>query len=153
MIEFTHGNLFSADAEALVNPVNCLGRMGRGLAAQSKRAYPANYCSYVDACRSGELRIGRVLVVETGKPHNPRFIINFPTKRDWHDPSSLAYIDAGLAAWAREVIRIGIKSVAMPALGCGLYGLDWEEVKKMIEDAAKNSPSVHFMVFEPHLHL
>ena len=128
------GDLLQSGAEALVNPVNTVGVMGRGLAAQFKSAYPANYRAYRAACRSKGVRTGTMFVVELGVGLNPRWIINFPTKRHWRDPSRLADIDSGLEDLRRVVLEFGIASIAVPALGCGLGGLDWTDVEMLIQE-------------------
>lgn len=149
MIELTKGDILRADAEALVNTVNCDGFMGRGIALQFKHAFPGNFKVYAAACKRKELQPGRLLVVETGSYTNPRFIINFPTKRHWRGKSRLADIDSGLAALVIEVQRRGIRSIAVPPLGCGLGGLDWADVRPRIEKTFATLPQTHVMVFEP----
>jgi O-acetyl-ADP-ribose deacetylase (regulator of RNase III) len=130
MIEYRpDDDLFRSGAEALVNPVNCVGVMGKGLAFQFRRRFPANYEIYVEACRSGALRPGKLLITED----RGTVIINFPTKRHWRDPSRMEDIEAGLKALAQEVRRRQIASVAVPMLGCGLGGLQWSEVGPLIE--------------------
>ena len=142
------GNIFDEPVEALVNPVNLSGVMGAGLALRFKELYPGNVGAYVRACGTGRLRLGRVHVYETGLPH-PSFIINFPTKRHWLDPSRLEDIDAGLEALVSEVKWHHIQSIAVPALGCGLGGLRWEDVLPFIERAFARLPHVQTVVFEP----
>lgn len=149
MIQSTRGDILKADAEALVNTVNCVGFMGRGIAAQFKRAYPANFKAYEAACKRGEVQPGRMLIAETGQPANPRWIINFPTKRHWRAGSKLEDIDAGLAALTADVRRLGIRSIAVPPLGCGLGGLAWAEVRPRIEAAFAELPGVTVLIFEP----
>lgn len=149
MIEFTRGDLLSAQAEALVNTVNCVGIMGRGIALQMKNAFPENYREYAAACRRHEVEPGRMLVHETGQLGNPRWIINFPTKRHWRGKSRIEDIEAGLSALVAEARARNIHSIAMPALGCGLGGLDWDEVQPRIERAFAELPKVHVTVFEP----
>ena len=132
MIEYTHGNIFDADVEALVNPVNCVGVMGAGLAKQFKSRYPGNYKRYKEACRAGRV-IPQEMFISPINMANPKYIINFPTKRHWKDKSQRLDIKHGLAAMRRNVDELGIKSLAMSALGCGLSGLSWEIVKDLIE--------------------
>ena len=148
-LRFTTGDLLRAEAEALVNAVNCAGVMGRGVALQFKRAFPANFTAYAAACRRGEVRVGRMFTFETRLPANPRLIINFPTKRHWRERSRLADIDAGLQALVDEVIARGITSIALPALGCGLGGLDWSAVRPRVEAALAGLDGVRVTVFEP----
>ena len=135
MIRYRQGDLLSADAQALVNPVNCVGTMGRGLALQFKCAYPDNTTAYQKAVRAGRLRIGRVHVFETGRLGNPQYIVNFPTKRDWRDASRVGDIALGLLDLAEVVRKHEVQSLAVPALGCGLGGLDWKQVKPLVEKA------------------
>lgn len=149
MIESKTGDILREDVEALVNPVNCVGVMGKGLAAQFKRAFPENFCAYAAACEAGEVRPGRMLVFETGSAGSPRFIVNFPTKRHWKDRSRLADIEAGLAALRTEVERRCIRSVAVPALGAGLGGLPWGHVRERIGVALRDLPGTRVVVFEP----
>ncbi len=149
MIEPTTGDILKADAEALVNTVNCVGFMGRGIAAQFKRAFPANFAVYEAACKREEVQPGRMLVVETGQLTNPRWIVNFPTKRHWRANSRLEDIDAGLVALTAEIRRLGIKSIAVPPLGCGLGGLAWSDVRPRIERAFATLPDVKVLLFEP----
>lgn len=148
-MEFTTGNILRADIEAVVNTVNCVGFMGRGIAAQFKRAYPANFKAYESACKRKEIVPGRMFVFETGQLTNPRFIVNFPTKRHWRGASRIEDIESGLAALVDEVKRRGIKSIAIPPLGCGLGGLNWKDVRPLIERAFEMIPGVRTVVFEP----
>jgi O-acetyl-ADP-ribose deacetylase (regulator of RNase III) len=149
MIKLTRGDIFKAEAEALVNTVNCVGVMGRGLALQFKRAFPKNFKAYAAACKRGEVKPGRMLVVETGELANPRYIVNFPTKRHWRGKSRLADIDAGLDALIGDVKRLRIRSIAVPPLGCGLGGLDWADVRPRIQRAFASSPDVEVLLYEP----
>src|SRR5437867_2430521 len=129
MVEIKSGDILSEDAEALVNTVNCVGFMGRGIALQFKKAFPANFKAYEAACRRGEVQPGRMFVFETKQLTRPRYIINFPTKRHWRGKSRLSDIEAGLEALVAETRSRGIRSVAIPPLGSGLGGLDWKEVR------------------------
>lgn len=149
MVELTHGDILRSEAEALVNAVNCVGVMGRGLALQFKRAFPANFTAYAAACKRDEVQPGRMFVVETGQLTSPRFIVNFPTKRHWKAASRIEDIDAGLDALIADVKRRGIKSIAVPPLGCGLGGLDWADVRPRIERAFANLPDVRVLVYQP----
>lgn len=149
MIELKTGDILQANVEALVNPVNCLGVMGRGLALQFKLAFPENFAVYAAACRSGDVRPGHMLVFETGSTTKPKYIINFPTKRHWRDLSRLEDIEAGLAALRDEIERRCIRSIAVPALGTGLGGLPWDEVHNRIEAALGNMDETVILVFEP----
>ena len=149
MFQLTRGNLLEADAEALVNTVNCVGVMGKGVALQFKQAFPQNFTAYEQACRRKELQPGRMLVVPTMGMGNPKYIINFPTKAHWKGKSRLEYIDAGLEALVEEIQRLGIQSVAVPPLGCGNGGLDWKDVKPRIQAAFEQIPHVRAFVYEP----
>lgn len=143
------GNLLDADVEALVNTVNTVGVMGKGLALQFKRRFPSNFEMYAAACRRGEVQVGRMFVVETAGRAGPRFIINFPTKKHWRDPSRLEYVRAGLVALVSEVKTRGIRSIAIPPLGCGNGGLAWSEVQPLIDQALSELPGIRARVFEP----
>jgi O-acetyl-ADP-ribose deacetylase (regulator of RNase III) len=149
MLEIVQGNLLSANVDALVNTVNCVGVMGKGIALQFKHAFPENAKQYERACRANELHPGTTLVVPTGELGNPRYIVNFPTKRHWKGDSKLVFIKAGLAALVRDIDELGISSIAIPPLGCGNGGLDWNDVFPLIEDAFASLPHVHALVFAP----
>jgi len=149
MIEYRKGNILEADVEALVNSVNCVGVMGRGIALQFKQAWPDNFKEYAKACSRKEVRPGKMFVYETGRLTNPRFIINFPTKRHWRSKSRIEDIEAGLQALREEIIVRRIQSVALPPLGVGLGGLDWKEVRPLIENIFKDLKGVRVVVYEP----
>jgi len=149
MITLTKGNLIEVDAEALVNSVNCEGYMGKGIALQFKKAFPENFKVYERACRVGEVQPGRMFVFPTGLMINPRYIINFPTKRKWRSKSRIEDIETGLKALAEEIRRRKITSIAVPPLGCGLGGLDWQDVKPLIERALAEIPEVQVSLFAP----
>jgi len=150
MIEFKTGDLLKDDAEALVNSVNCVGVMGRGVALQFKRAFPDNFRIYQRACRRGEVRPGHMLVVETDRLTHPRFIINFPTKRHWRGKSRLEDIEAGLEDLVQVIAERRIRSIALPPLGSGLGGLDWKTVRPLIETSLADLPDVRVSIYEPH---
>jgi O-acetyl-ADP-ribose deacetylase (regulator of RNase III) len=149
MIEFRTGDILQADAEALVNTVNCVGFMGRGIALAFKEAYPENFKAYERACKQGDVQPGRMFVVSTGQLTNPRWIINFPTKRHWRGKSRMEDIDGGLEALVEVVREHGIKSIAIPPLGCGLGGLDWRDVRPLIEKAFAPISDVETIIYEP----
>ena len=149
MIEYKTGDILSENAEALVNTVNCVGVMGRGIALQFKKAFPENFKAYAKACRHEEVQPGRMFVFETGQLDNPRYIINFPTKRHWRGKSRIKDIELGLEAFAQEIRERGVLSVAIPPLGSGLGGLDWNEVRPRIEKALTDLDDVRVVVFEP----
>ncbi len=149
MIEIARGNLLEADAEALVNTVNCVGVMGKGIALQFKQAFPDNYHQYVQACRAGQVQPGRMFVVSNNSLVNPKYIINFPTKRHWKGKSQLEDIQSGLEALISEVRRLGIRSIAIPALGCNNGGLQWSQVGPLIKSAFAQVPDVSVLLFAP----
>lgn len=149
MIEIAKGNLLIADVEALVNTVNCVGHMGKGIALQFKKAFPDNYDAYRRACDHREIQPGRIHIFETGNIYHPQFIVNFPTKRHWRGNSRLEDIESGLKALVEEIKRLGIKSIAIPPLGCGLGGLDWRVVGKKIEEAFEDLPDVRVLLYPP----
>lgn len=148
-IEFKSGDILAEDAEALVNTVNCVGIMGRGIALQFKKAFPDNFNAYEAACRRGDVQPGRMFVFETHELHNPRYIINFPTKRHWRGKSRIEDINSGLGALVDEIRSRKIRSVAIPPLGSGLGGLNWSDVRPRIEAALRNVPDLAVTVFEP----
>ncbi|MFH1008534.1 MAG: macro domain-containing protein, partial [Candidatus Latescibacterota bacterium] len=149
MIELTYGNLLEANAEALVNTVNCVGVMGKGIALQFKQAFPDNYTYYAKSCKTGQMQPGRVLVYKNGSMFRPKYIINFPTKRHWKGKSKMTDIDAGLMDLIAQIRLLGIRSIAIPPLGAGLGGLNWLEVKTRIESAFADLPDVQVLLFEP----
>lgn len=134
MIEYKTGNIFHEKTDAIVNTVNCVGAMGRGLALQFKNAYPKNFSEYAAACRRSEVVPGKMFVHHAGGDMPPYFIINFPTKRHWREKSHLEDIEAGLADLVRAIRENDITSIAIPPLGCGLGGLSWPMVKALIEN-------------------
>ncbi len=129
MISFLSGNIFKSECQALVNPVNTQGVMGKGLALEFRRRYPENFQEYRTACHKKQLQAGQILPVRCGT----KIVINLPTKLDWRDGSSLDLIEQGLYALDMYLLEQDLKSVAIPALGCGLGGLGWSEVKPLIE--------------------
>lgn len=149
MIRLTQGDILKAEAEALVNTVNCVGIMGRGVALQFREAFPDNFKAYAAACKRGEVQPGRMFVFDTGKPTGPRYIINFPTKRHWRDKSRIEDIRAGLVGLVDVIRAHHIRSIAIPPLGSGLGGLDWADVWPLIEHAMAELPEVQVTVFEP----
>jgi O-acetyl-ADP-ribose deacetylase (regulator of RNase III) len=149
MIEQGHGNLLTADVEALVNTVNTVGVMGKGIALQFKRAFPANFRAYRAACSRGEIQLGRMWTFNTGLLGPRRYIINFPTKEHWRNGSELGAISMGLDALVDEIARLGVSSVAIPALGCGNGGLAWSDVRPLIEQAARRMEDVRCVIYPP----
>ena len=149
MIRMTHGDILRADAEAIINTVNCVGVMGRGIALQFKKAWPNNFNAYALACKNKDVQPGRMFIFETGQLANPRYIINFPTKRHWRAASRIEDIESGLVALVDDIQRLGIKSVAIPPLGAGLGGLDWAIVREKIEEAMQPLRDVDVFLYEP----
>lgn len=151
MISLQMGNLLEADAEALVNTVNTKGVMGKGVALQFKRRFPENYRAYVEACKAEQVEIGQMFVTElpSGFDDGLRYIINFPTKRHWRGGSRVSYIEAGLEDLLKVVRERNIRSIAIPALGCGNGGLDWDEIRPLIENAFVDLSSVSVCLYPP----
>lgn len=149
MIELTSGDILKDDSDAIVNTVNCVGIMGRGIALQFKNAWPENFKAYEAACKREEVQPGRMFIYDTEQLAAPRYIINFPTKRHWKGKSRMQDIDTGLEALVRDIARLGIRSIAIPPLGSGLGGLEWEDVRPRIEAAMQAVPDVRVRIFEP----
>lgn len=149
MIEFKNGDILKENAEALVNTVNCVGVMGRGIALQFKNTFPDNFKEYAIACKKKEVQPGKMLVHTTGRTHNHKYIINFPTKRHWRGKSRMEDIESGLKALVETVHEHNISSIAIPPLGSGLGGLDWKEVRLHIVAAMEQLKDVRVVVFEP----
>lgn len=148
MLTFCQGNLLEAEVEAVVNTVNTVGVMGRGIALMFKERFPDNYKAYAAACKVGEVRIGKMFVTATGELSGPRWIINFPTKQHWRQPSRVEWVEDGLRDLVRVVQEKGIRSLALPPLGCGNGGLDWRQVRPIIETALAEL-EVAVVAFEP----
>ncbi len=149
MLTLASGDLLKAGTEAIVNTVNCVGVMGKGIALQFKQAFPKNFDAYQAACKRGEMRPGRMHVFDTGSMINPRWIINFPTKDHWKGKSKLRDIESGLADLKRVIRERGIRSIAVPPLGCGNGGLDWAVVEPMIREAFADLSDVDVQLFTP----
>ncbi len=146
-IEIGRGDMLEAKVDALVNPVNTAGVMGRGLALQFKAAFPECFAPYRAACEAGELVPGKVLACK--RPGVPRYVFHFPTKRHWRDRSKLEDVRDGLVDLVRQVRELYVESIAVPPLGCGLGGLDWAEVRPLIVRAFEGAGDVHVVLFEP----
>lgn len=145
-MKYSKGDIFESNCEALVNAVNCVGKMGKGLALQFKKRFPEMFLDYQSACRAG-LRPGTMHV--WSKSENPKYIINFPTKDDL-SPSKIEYVKDGLVALEKIVKELKIKSIALPALGCGLGGLRWGQVQNLLVEFSKKIPEdCELIVFEP----
>jgi O-acetyl-ADP-ribose deacetylase (regulator of RNase III) len=151
MIEIVSGNLLEAQVEALVNTVNTEGVMGKGIALQFRQAFPAMFNAYVADCRTGAVKLGKMNIFDLGGPlrSGPRWIINFPTKSHWKSRSRLKDIERGLESFVATVRALNIESVAVPPLGCGLGGLDWSDVRPLIERAFAQTDDVHVLLFAP----
>lgn len=149
MIYHTQGDILRDESEALVNTVNCVGVMGRGIALQFKNFFPENFKAYARACQNSEVQAGRMFVHETGQLTNPRYIINFPTKRHWRGKSRMEDIESGLAALVKTIQERQIRSIAIPPLGSGLGGLNWAEVRHRIEEALAPLNDVQVKVYGP----
>ena len=148
MIEYKNGDILREDVEAIVNTVNCVGIMGRGLALQFKNKFPQNFKEYQLACTNKEVQLGKMFVHQTGQLINPKYIINFPTKGHWKQNSKIEDISNGLDDLITIIEKYSIKSIAIPPLGSGLGGLDWNQVKKLIEEKLKNI-NCTVILFEP----
>lgn len=149
MIKFTKGNIFESDAQALVNTVNTVGVMGKGIALQFKKAYPNNFKAYSDACKKDLIDIGRLFVFkDSNLATGDKLIINFPTKKNWRKPSEYSYIEKGLDDLIKVINTYEISSIAIPPLGAGNGGLNWIKVKKIIESKLKDL-DIEIIIYEP----
>lgn len=151
-IEYKIGDMFEEPTEAIVNTVNCVGVMGKGVALEFKRRWPDNFKAYKRLCDDVKLSPGRMFVFDSKDfldQGNHRYLINFPTKQHWRSRSKIEYVKDGLVDFIKQVREIGIKSVAVPPLGCGNGGLDWADVRPLIEEAVAQLPDVRFVVFGP----
>jgi O-acetyl-ADP-ribose deacetylase (regulator of RNase III) len=143
------GNLLEAEAEALVNTVNTVGVMGKGIALQFKERFPLNFKIYAEACKKGEMKIGKMLVVKENTLDGEKIIINFPTKKEWFKKSQYNFIEEGLVDLAKVIIENKIQSIAIPPLGCGNGGLNWEKVKSLMEKHLGKIENVMIQIYEP----
>lgn len=151
-VTFKTGDLFSDKSEALVNTVNCVGVMGKGVALEFKRIWPENYTAYKKVCNAKQMRPGRMLIVELTSlfgRSEPKFIVNFPTKDHWREKSKLEYISAGLDALILDIKKYQIKSIALPPLGCGNGGLDWSVVRPMMLEKLSQLEDVSVSIYGP----
>lgn len=149
MMKYITGNLLEADTQALVNTVNTVGVMGKGIALQFKERFPDNFRVYADACKKGEVKVGRMLVVKESTIYGEKIIVNFPTKMEWFKKSQYTYVEEGLKDLVSVITSYNIHSIAIPPLGCGNGGLKWDKVKKMMEDYLALLPDVEIQVVEP----
>jgi len=148
MISYHQGDLLSANVDALVNAVNTVGVMGKGIALAFKKQFPDNYRQYAAACAQNQLHVGEVFITQNGGFVGPKWIVNFPTKQHWRDPSQLQWIVDGLQSLKKFIITSQVKSIALPALGAGNGGLSWPAIRELIELALSDlQADVH--VYEP----
>jgi O-acetyl-ADP-ribose deacetylase (regulator of RNase III) len=148
-MNFIKGNLLDSDAQALVNTVNTVGVMGKGIALQFKEAFPNNFKVYSKACKDKWLEPGKLLVFHEIVKEGEKIIINFPTKTEWFQKSKYEYIESGLIELVSVIQREQIKSIAIPPLGCGNGGLQWDRVKELMTKYLSNLGGVDIFVFEP----
>lgn len=148
-MKFLKGNLLEAKTQALVNTVNTVGIMGKGIALQFKEIYPENYKAYLEACKKQELKPGKLLVVREYLINEEKIIINFPTKVEWFKKSQYSYIEEGLKELVKVISEYKIESVAIPPLGCGNGGLKWDRVKQLITRYLSGLKDIDIQIFEP----
>jgi O-acetyl-ADP-ribose deacetylase (regulator of RNase III) len=149
MIKYATGNVLQADAEALVNTVNTVGVMGKGIALMFKEAFPENFGAYDEACKNKEVRLGKMFVTERTSLIGPRWIINFPTKGHWKYPSKIEWIERGLDDLRRLIEQRQIRSIAIPPLGSGNGGLEWNDVRAIIAQKLGDIAGTTVFVYEP----
>jgi len=149
MLQYKQGDILSEDVEAIVNTVNCVGVVGRGLALQYKNKFPDNFKAYSQACKREEVVPGQMFVYHTGQLTNPKYIINFPTKRHWKAKSKIEDIDSGLEDLIKIVKQYSIKSIAIPPLGSGLGGLKWSVVRESIQKSLESFNDASVIIYEP----
>lgn len=149
MIKFTQGNLLEARAEALVNTVNTVGVMGKGIALMFKERFAENMRLYAAACKAKQVQTGKMFVTDVLELDGPHWIVNFPTKQHWKAPSQMVWVDEGLQDLRRFLIEKQVKSIAIPPLGAGNGGLEWAEVRERIVRALGDLPDIEIVVFEP----
>jgi O-acetyl-ADP-ribose deacetylase (regulator of RNase III) len=148
VIAYLRGNLLEDDAQALVNTVNTVGVMGKGIALQFKQRFPGNFMAYAQACKLGQVQTGRMFITEPGELTGPRWVVNFPTKQHWRDPSRMEWVVDGLQDLRSLLIGNTVQSIALPALGAGLGSLPWAAVRGHIETALGDL-AVDVRVYEP----
>lgn len=149
MIKYTQGNLLEARAEALVNTVNTVGVMGKGIALMFKERFAENMRLYAAACKAKQVQTGRMFVTEVHELDGPRWIVNFPTKQHWKAPSQMVWVEEGLQDLRRFIVEKQLKSIAIPPLGAGNGGLEWAAVREKIESTLGDLPNVEVVVYEP----
>jgi O-acetyl-ADP-ribose deacetylase (regulator of RNase III)/uncharacterized protein YwgA len=146
---YTKGNLLEAKAYALVNTVNTVGVMGKGIALQFKETFPVNFKEYLASCKRGELQPGKLLAIKDQTLEGEKLIINFPTKTEWYKKSQYDFVESGLQELAKLIVEKDIKSIAIPPLGCGNGGLKWAKVKPLMEKYLGGLNDVDIMIYEP----
>jgi len=149
MIRYIRGNLLEAEVEALVNTVNTVGVMGKGIALMFKKAYPKNFQRYAEACNVNQVEVGRMFVTECNELIGPKWIVNFPTKLHWRNPAQMKWVEDGLRDLVRFIQQHKVASIALPSLGCGNGGLDWQDVRLCIEATLAGLKAVDVVVYEP----
>jgi O-acetyl-ADP-ribose deacetylase (regulator of RNase III) len=153
MIEYVKGDILSARTEAIVNTVNTVGVMGKGVALRFKEVFPSNFRAYAQAVKENQVVTGKMFVFPAGGANGVKFIINFPTKEQWYQPSQYIWISEGLKDLVRVIQEKRIQSIALPPLDCGNGKLKWEKVRPMIEEALGSIPGLSVLVFEPDQHI
>lgn len=148
MITYLRGNLLEDDAQALVNTLNTVGVMGKGIALQFNQRFPPNFAAYAQACKRGQVHTGRMFITEPGELAGPRWVVNFPTKQHWRDPSRMEWVVDGLQDLRSFLVSNSVQSIALPALGAGLGGLSWPAVRGQIETTLGDL-AVDVRVYEP----
>lgn len=148
-MEFTKGNLLDAEVEAVVNTVNTVGVMGKGIALMFKERFPENFQAYTRACNAGEVEVGKLFVTRGVELGGPEWIVNFPTKKHWRHPTKVEWVEEGLKQLRRFIVEKRIGSIAIPPLGCGNGGLDWSEVRSLIERHLSDLADTRVVVYEP----
>ncbi|WP_233219180.1 type II toxin-antitoxin system antitoxin DNA ADP-ribosyl glycohydrolase DarG [Adhaeribacter arboris] len=148
-MKYIKGNLLEAETKALVNTVNTVGVMGKGIALQFKERFPMNFKIYADACKKGEMQVGKMLVVKENTFNDEKIIINFPTKIEWFKKSQYSFIEDGLKDLVKVINEYKIQSIAIPPLGCGNGGLKWEKVKLLMDKYLGHLSNVNIQIFEP----
>ena len=149
MIKYIRGNLLEAEVDVLVNAVNTVGIMGKGIALMFKKRFPKNMYEYTKACKANQVVVGKMFITETDELMGPRWIVNFPTKQHWRFSSQISWIEEGLIDLRNFILNNDVKSIAIPALGAGNGGLDWTLVKSKLEHALGDLDSVNILIYEP----
>jgi O-acetyl-ADP-ribose deacetylase (regulator of RNase III) len=149
MMHFTKGNLLEANVEALVNTVNTVGVMGKGIALMFKERFPKNYREYVAASKIGAIQIRKMFISATNELSGPKWVINFPTKKHWRYPTKIEWVREGLVALSEVIQEKQISSIAVPPLGCGNGGLNWSDVRPLVEEYLGDLTDVEIIVYEP----